>query len=126
MFESDTDSDYSFLRIGALLHDIGHIVPDLDGEAKGHAERGFEFLSSFESTELFSAFAKYHHAQSVDEIKEEGLDQKYKNLILMVRKLLGFLQVPMKVTEKIPMVSICCNPFFKYFKYQRRCQNPRA
>jgi len=86
MFESDTDSDYSFLRIGALLHDIGHIVPDLDGEAKGHAERGFEFLSSFESTELFSAFAKYHHAQSVDEIKEEGLDQKYKNLILIVRE----------------------------------------
>lgn len=86
MFESDTDSDYLFLKVGALLHDIGHVVPGLDGEEKGHAERGFEFLSSFASTELFSLFAKYHHALSINEIKEEGLSQKYKNLIWMVRE----------------------------------------
>lgn len=84
MSESDTDSDYLFLKLGALLHDIGHVVPGLDGEEKGHAERGFEFLSSFVSTELFSLFAKYHHALSIDEINEEGLSQKYKNLIWMV------------------------------------------
>ncbi|AKB21955.1 type III-A CRISPR-associated protein Cas10/Csm1 [Methanosarcina sp. WH1] len=86
MSEIDTDSDYLFLKVGALLHDIGHVVPGLEGEEKGHAERGFEFLSSFASTELFSLFAKYHHALSIDEIKEEGLSQKYKNLIWMVRE----------------------------------------
>lgn len=86
MSEIDTDSDYLFLKVGALLHDIGHVVPCLEGEEKGHAERGFEFLSSFASTELFSLFAKYHHALSIDEIKEERLSQKYKNLIWMVRE----------------------------------------
>lgn len=86
MSESDTDSDYNFLKVGALLHDIGHVVPGLQGEDKGHSEKGFEFLRSFASTELFSVFAKYHHAQSVDEIAEEGLNQRYKNLIWMVRE----------------------------------------
>lgn len=86
MSESDTDSEYNFLKVGALLHDIGHVVPGLEGEDKGHSEKGCEFLRSFASTELFSVFAKYHHARSVDEIAEEGLDQRYKNLIWMVRE----------------------------------------
>ncbi|AKB26316.1 CRISPR-associated protein, Csm1 family [Methanosarcina sp. MTP4] len=86
MSKSDTNSDYLFLKIGALLHDIGHVVPAPEGEAKGHAERGFEFLSSFANTEGFSAFAKYHHARSVDEIVEEGLSQKSRNLLWMVRE----------------------------------------
>ncbi|WP_048065263.1 HD domain-containing protein [Methanosarcina acetivorans] len=84
MSESDADNDYHFLKVGALLHDVGHVVPGLDGEEKGHSERGFEFLSSFASTELFSLFAKYHHALSIDEIKEDGLSQKEKNLLFMV------------------------------------------
>lgn len=86
MSESDTDSEYNLLKVGALLHDIGHVVPDLKGEYKGHSEKGFDFLRSFASTELFSVFAKYHHARSVDEIAEEGLNQRNKNLIWMVRE----------------------------------------
>ena len=86
MSKIDTDSDYLFLKVGALLHDIGHVVPDLDSEEKRHTDRGFEFLSSFANTEVFSLFAKYHHSRSIDEIKGEELSQKHKDLIWMVCK----------------------------------------
>ncbi|MDI9395024.1 MAG: type III-A CRISPR-associated protein Cas10/Csm1 [Euryarchaeota archaeon] len=84
MSKIDTNSDYLFLKVGALLHDIGYVVPDLDSEEKRHTDRGFEFLSSFANTESFSLFAKYHHSRSIDDIKEEGLSQEHKKLIWMV------------------------------------------
>jgi len=86
MSKNDTDNDYLFLRVGALLHDIGHFVPNPEGSVKGHADRGFDFLNSFTNTKDFSVFAKYHHARSIDEIEEKGLSQKHKSLIWMVRE----------------------------------------